>query len=103
MTTNVPEVLDKALIRPGRIDRQVFLGPLSKQNAKQIFLRMYTQNAEEAKQAAAVANRQMTTSNPGPIEMVPPVNSPIQRRYPATPGTPSSPYGFTQSKTCSLG
>lgn len=91
MTTNVPEVLDKALIRPGRIDRQVFLGPLSKQSAKQIFLRMYTHDIEEAKQATALANKQMMNSNPGLITMVPPVDSPIQRRYPSTPGTPSTP------------
>lgn len=41
MTTNDPEALDKALIRPGRVDMQVYFGYLSKANAKQMFKRMY--------------------------------------------------------------
>ena len=91
MTSNVPEVLDKALIRPGRIDRQIYLGPLSKQNAKQIFLRMYTQDGEEVKQAMALANKKAMNSNPDLIMMIPPVNSPVVRGPPPTPGTPYSP------------
>ena len=91
MTSNVPEVLDKALIRPGRIDRQIYLGPLSKQNAKQIFLRMYTQDSEEVKQATALANKKAMNSNPDLITMIPPINSPVVRGPPPTPGTPYSP------------
>lgn len=41
MTTNDPEALDKALIRPGRVDMQVYFGNLSKTNAKDMFIRMY--------------------------------------------------------------
>jgi len=41
MTTNDPEALDKALVRPGRIDMQVYFGHLSKVNGKAMFLRMY--------------------------------------------------------------
>lgn len=91
MTSNVPEVLDKALIRPGRIDRQVYLGHLSKQNAKQMFLRMYTQDSEEVKQAVALANKKAINDNPDLITMIPPINSPIVRGPPPTPGTPYSP------------
>ncbi|MCJ1384683.1 hypothetical protein MMC17_007801 [Xylographa soralifera] len=44
MTTNDPETLDDALIRPGRIDMQVFFGPVSQRVAEQIFVRMYTRD-----------------------------------------------------------
>lgn len=40
MTTNYPEQLDEALIRPGRIDVKVHMGYISKQGAEQIFMRM---------------------------------------------------------------
>ena len=91
MTSNVPEVLDKALIRPGRVDRQVYLGHLSKQNAKQMFFRMYTQDSEEVKQAVALANKKAMNSNPDLITMIPPANSPVVRGPPPTPGTPYTP------------
>jgi chaperone BCS1 len=42
MTSNMAEKLDKALIRPGRIDKMVFLGHISKKSAENMFLRMYT-------------------------------------------------------------
>ncbi|KAF2809820.1 P-loop containing nucleoside triphosphate hydrolase protein [Mytilinidion resinicola] len=41
MTTNTPESLDRALIRPGRIDMQVFFGPVSRKVTASIFKRMY--------------------------------------------------------------
>jgi hypothetical protein len=41
MTTNEPEKLDAALVRPGRIDRKVYFGEIGKSVAKSIFLRMY--------------------------------------------------------------
>jgi chaperone BCS1 len=40
MTTNSPESLDKALIRPGRIDKQVLFPPMSCRSAARIFTRM---------------------------------------------------------------
>ena len=47
MTTNDPEALDDAMIRPGRIDMQVFFGPVSQAVAEQIFVRMYTKDPDE--------------------------------------------------------
>ncbi|KAF2662098.1 P-loop containing nucleoside triphosphate hydrolase protein [Lophiostoma macrostomum CBS 122681] len=41
MTTNEPENLDPALVRPGRIDRQVYFGEINRFVARSIFLRMY--------------------------------------------------------------
>ncbi|KAI8945028.1 P-loop containing nucleoside triphosphate hydrolase protein [Xylaria longipes] len=41
MTTNVPESLDDALIRPGRVDLQVEFTYATKEQAKELFIRMY--------------------------------------------------------------
>lgn len=45
MTTNKPERLDGALVRPGRVDMKVHLGNISKQSARQMFVRMFTPDA----------------------------------------------------------
>lgn len=42
MTTNKPERLDSALIRPGRVDMKILLGNISRKSAEQMFLRMFT-------------------------------------------------------------
>ncbi|KAL2139224.1 hypothetical protein VTI28DRAFT_5484 [Corynascus sepedonium] len=41
MTTNKPDNLDKALIRPGRIDLQVVFTNATQEQAKKLFVRMY--------------------------------------------------------------
>ncbi|KAF9873851.1 mitochondrial chaperone bcs1 [Colletotrichum karsti] len=41
MTSNVAHKLDKALVRPGRIDQMIYLGNISHQSAKGMFDRMY--------------------------------------------------------------
>ncbi|KAL2268607.1 hypothetical protein VTJ83DRAFT_3453 [Remersonia thermophila] len=41
MTTNKPESLDEALIRPGRVDLQVAFTHATQQQAKELFVRMY--------------------------------------------------------------
>ncbi|KAI0403807.1 P-loop containing nucleoside triphosphate hydrolase protein [Xylaria palmicola] len=40
MTSNYPEQLDEALVRPGRIDMKIYMGHITQQAAEQIFLRM---------------------------------------------------------------
>ncbi|KAF4119936.1 mitochondrial chaperone BCS1 [Geosmithia morbida] len=42
MTTNRPEDLDSALVRPGRVDMKVFLGNVSRQSAVDMFMRMFS-------------------------------------------------------------
>ncbi|KAL2755423.1 hypothetical protein ACRALDRAFT_1064453 [Sodiomyces alcalophilus JCM 7366] len=42
MTTNRPEQLDSALVRPGRVDMKVFLGNISQKSARDMFLRMFS-------------------------------------------------------------
>ncbi|KAF2004899.1 P-loop containing nucleoside triphosphate hydrolase protein [Amniculicola lignicola CBS 123094] len=49
MTTNNPESLDKALIRPGRIDMQVHFGLVDYAVAESIFLRMYQDDDVDVK------------------------------------------------------
>ncbi|GAP86981.1 putative BCS1-mitochondrial protein of the AAA family of ATPase [Rosellinia necatrix] len=40
MTSNFPEKLDEALVRPGRIDVKIHMGHITQEGAEQIFLRM---------------------------------------------------------------
>ncbi|KAI8724137.1 hypothetical protein NCS52_00271400 [Fusarium sp. LHS14.1] len=42
MTTNRPDQLDSALIRPGRVDMKVLLGNISKKSAEEMFIRMFS-------------------------------------------------------------
>ena len=42
MTTNRPEQLDSALVRPGRIDMKVYLGNISQKSAAEMFIRMFS-------------------------------------------------------------
>lgn len=42
MTTNKPDRLDSALVRPGRVDMKVMLSNISRKSAEQMFVRMFT-------------------------------------------------------------
>lgn len=49
MTTNHPEKLDEALIRPGRVDHQVAFGNATQTQIKELFERMYTNDLPRTK------------------------------------------------------
>src|SRR5581483_10706952 len=48
MTSNFAEKLDKALVRPGRVDRMIYLGHISPRSSELMFLRMYGPDADGA-------------------------------------------------------
>ena len=48
MTSNFAEKLDKALVRPGRIDKIIYLGYISQRSAELMFLRMFSPESERA-------------------------------------------------------
>ena len=48
MTTNHPERLDPALIRPGRVDVNEYLGHASRYQMKEMFLRFYGGSEDRA-------------------------------------------------------
>jgi chaperone BCS1 len=50
MTTNYPEKLDEALIRPGRCDRKVFIGLPDEDQINRLFLRFYPECPAIAKE-----------------------------------------------------
>ncbi|ROV98464.1 hypothetical protein VPNG_08542 [Cytospora leucostoma] len=47
MTTNKPEMLDPALVRPGRVDMKVHLGNISRKSAEEMFCRMFADTNDD--------------------------------------------------------
>lgn len=72
MTSNDPEKLDTALVRPGRIDMQVHFGRASRRNVRAIFATMFTPGDDEAltedavDAVASVASPVSSSSPAGP-------------------------------------
>lgn len=62
MTTNKPETLDDALIRPGRVDLQVAFGNATQEQARELFERMYEADSR-GKTAAATAAASAVVEN----------------------------------------
>jgi mitochondrial chaperone BCS1 len=81
MTTNHPEKLDEALIRPGRVDHQVGFGNANQIQVKQLFERMYTNDLPRTK---------LIINNPTPA---PPTTNGSILTPPATPITSKIPDG----------
>jgi len=54
MTTNFPEKLDEALIRPGRVDMKIEFSLATREQIRELFIRMYS--SDSAKRAKIMAN-----------------------------------------------
>lgn len=54
MTSNFADKLDKALVRPGRIDQMIYLGFISPRSAELMFLRMFSPESDHAITAGSV-------------------------------------------------
>ncbi|KAL8711744.1 MAG: hypothetical protein Q9220_003915 [cf. Caloplaca sp. 1 TL-2023] len=63
MTTNFPEKLDEALIRPGRIDMKIAFTKATRSQMTELFVRMYSPDAETATPGKAVPTEK-AISNP---------------------------------------
>jgi chaperone BCS1 len=92
MTTNKPEALDEALIRPGRVDLQVAFTNATQQQARELFIRMYEPDSSRAAITA-----------PPPLSFTETVSS----SSPASPLTPFSeppptPFSLSSEKDGNL-
>lgn len=63
MTTNKPEALDDALIRPGRVDLQVAFTNATQEQARELFERMYEADSKRKPAAPAAAAPQPPAMN----------------------------------------
>src|SRR6187402_2778754 len=70
MTTNHPEKLDEALIRPGRVDHQVAFGNATQTQIKELFERMYTNDLPRTK--LIISSSPSVPSNPASVLTPPP-------------------------------
>jgi mitochondrial chaperone BCS1 len=84
MTTNRPEKLDDALIRPGRVDHQVAFGNATQTQIRELFERMYTNDLPRTtfvKAASSVSDSATRTNRKLPAikwkqgPLTPPVTS----------------------------
>lgn len=64
MTTNTPESLDAALIRPGRVDLQVGFTLATRAQIRETFLRMYSSTPEEQATTRGHQHPRSITSKP---------------------------------------
>lgn len=65
MTTNHPEKLDAALVRPGRVDRKIGFTLAMKDEVQELFVRMYRVSDEDFEDDVSTTNGKPTTLGNG--------------------------------------
>ena len=87
MTTNRPENLDDALIRPGRVDHQVSFSNANQHQAKELFERMYANDLPRTRlQSSATQNGPIPAR---PLEKKISLNGDLKKEL-TPPATPTS-------------
>lgn len=97
MTTNKPEKLDDALIRPGRVDLQVAFGNATQPQVKELFERMYTSD-KPAKPRISASASGLTQKPPKPSKASKTLSI---LTPPATP-VPEDAFAVTVPAACGL-
>lgn len=99
MTSNKPERLDSALVRPGRVDMKVHLGYISRKSAEQMFMRMFASDVKMAALSTARASIDSGYYAPGEasdMEELRAMASVFSSHIPEHTFTPSQLQGFFQ-------
>lgn len=94
MTTNKPERLDSALVRPGRVDMKIHLGNISKKSAGEMFVRMFTPDTKHVPLGPSDEdNNSDRQLNPEKLHLM---AADFSRHIPDNTLTPSQLQGFFQ-------
>ncbi|KAI1759172.1 mitochondrial chaperone BCS1 [Hypoxylon sp. FL1150] len=99
MTTNKPDRLDSALVRPGRIDMKVMLGNISPKSAEQMFLRMFMPDADGSLLSPSGEERDRISEDGKPLidhRQLRKLASEFAAHIPENTFTPSQLQGFFQ-------
>src|SRR5262249_60360189 len=86
LTTNHPEKLDPALVRPGRVDRKVELGYATSDQARRLFLWFYRGSGPSPAELSRLADRFAAQIPAGELCM-----APIQEHPPRPRQAPEAP------------
>ncbi|KAJ8124100.1 hypothetical protein ONZ43_g105 [Nemania bipapillata] len=99
LTTNKPDRLDSALVRPGRVDMKVMLGNISRKSAEQMFIRMFAPDIESSPLAANSHSDATESSTKHPLleaETLQELALEFSLQIPEDTFTPSQLQGFFQ-------
>ncbi|KAJ4419185.1 hypothetical protein N0V82_005092 [Gnomoniopsis sp. IMI 355080] len=94
MTTNKPERLDSALIRPGRVDLKVHLGNISRKSAEDMFMRMFASDLKQS--GLTVGDKGHSDAMDPALESLHTMASEFSSYIPEQTFTPSQLQGFFQ-------
>ncbi len=99
MTTNKPDRLDSALVRPGRVDMRVYLGNITQRSAEEMFIRMFAPESDSWALISDSSRGSLGSSEYGrhpDLEAVQKLASAFASKVPENTFTPSQLQGFFQ-------